>query len=67
ATQMRSFRREALGGLFAALSYPRSIREFIWTLALFAARLHVWARILIDVRLRRRSHRDIWQRIESTK
>lgn len=69
ATQMRSFRREALDGrsAWAALTYPRSVREFAWTLALFVARLHVWARILIDVRLRRRSHRDIWQRIESTK
>jgi cellulose synthase/poly-beta-1,6-N-acetylglucosamine synthase-like glycosyltransferase len=67
ATQMRSFRREALEGFRTALTYPRSFREFIWTLALFGARLHVWARILIDVRLRRRSHRDIWQRIESTK
>jgi len=67
ATQMRSFRREALGGLVAALSYPRSFRELVWTLALFAARLHVWVCILVDVRLRRRSHREIWQRIESTK
>lgn len=67
ATQMRSFRHEALEGLGAALTYPRSLRELAWTLALFAARLHVWARILVDVRLRRRSHRDIWRRVESTK
>ncbi len=67
AAQMRSFRREALGGFWAALTYPRSPREFLWTLALFAARLYVWARIFLDVRLRRRSHQDIWQRIESTK
>ena len=67
ATRMRSFRSEALEGFWASLAYARSPREFIWTLALFAARLHVWTRIFLDVRLRKRSHREIWQRIESTK
>jgi len=67
ATQMRSLRREVLSGFWAALTYPRSPREFIWTLALFAARLHVWTRILLDVRLRQRSRQDLWSRIETTK
>ena len=50
-----------------ALRYPRSLREFVWTLALFAARLHLWLRIFWQVRVRQRPLSELWQRVESTK
>jgi cellulose synthase/poly-beta-1,6-N-acetylglucosamine synthase-like glycosyltransferase len=65
--QMRSFRHEASGGALRALGYPRSLREFLWTLALFAARLHLWLLIFWKVRIRRQALVQLWQRVESTK
>jgi len=65
--QMRSLRHEALAGTGRALCYPRTPREFLWTLALFAARLHLWALIFWRVRIRRIPLDRLWQRVESTK
>ncbi len=65
--RMRSFRHEATAGTLRALRYPQNPREFIWTLALFAARLHLWLSIFWQVRIRRRPLEELWQRVESTK
>jgi len=65
--RMRSFRHEVAAGTGRALRYPRSLREFGWTLALFAARLHLWLRIFWQVRVRQRPLSELWQRVESTK
>jgi cellulose synthase/poly-beta-1,6-N-acetylglucosamine synthase-like glycosyltransferase len=65
--RMRSFRHEATAGTLRALRYPRTPREFVWTLALFAARLHLWLLIFWQVRIRRRPLEELWQRVESTK
>jgi cellulose synthase/poly-beta-1,6-N-acetylglucosamine synthase-like glycosyltransferase len=65
--QMRSFRHEALGGIVRALPYARNLREFIWTLALFAARLHLWLLIFWRVRIQKQPLTQLWQRVESTK
>jgi cellulose synthase/poly-beta-1,6-N-acetylglucosamine synthase-like glycosyltransferase len=65
--RMRSPWLEIKTGTFMALQYPRSAREFAWTLFLFAARLHLWMRVLVRVRLLRRSLPTLWERVESTK
>jgi cellulose synthase/poly-beta-1,6-N-acetylglucosamine synthase-like glycosyltransferase len=65
--QMRSFRHEALAGTWRALRYPRTLREFLWTLLLFGARLHLWLLVFWNVRVRQRPLTDLWQRVESTK
>jgi cellulose synthase/poly-beta-1,6-N-acetylglucosamine synthase-like glycosyltransferase len=65
--QMRSARLEALHGTRLALAYPKSLREFLWTLALFAARLHLWALVFWQVRVRKRPLAQLWQRVETTK
>jgi cellulose synthase/poly-beta-1,6-N-acetylglucosamine synthase-like glycosyltransferase len=65
--RMRSPRLELVKGTPRALRYARSPRELFWTLLLFGARLHLWALVLINVRLRKRSARTLWQRVESTK
>jgi len=64
---IKSFRGEAIHGAWAALRYARSVRELWWTVLLFAARVHVWLRVWMDVRLRRKPFEDVWQRVESTK
>ncbi len=64
--RMRSAWLEAANA-WMALRYPRSPREFFWTLLLFVARLHVWLLVLIRVRLLRRPFDAMWKRVESTK
>jgi cellulose synthase/poly-beta-1,6-N-acetylglucosamine synthase-like glycosyltransferase len=65
--RMRSLWLEFLSGTGLALRYPRSRREFLWTLLLFAARLHLWLLVFINVRLLRRPLKALWQRVETTK
>ncbi len=65
--RMRSAWHEALTGALPALRYARNVREFLWTLLLFAARLHLWLLVLINVRLLRRPLRKLWRRVETTK
>ena len=65
--RMRSAWHEALTGALPALRYARNLREFLWTLLLFAARLHLWLMVLLKVRLLRRPLRKLWQRVETTK
>jgi cellulose synthase/poly-beta-1,6-N-acetylglucosamine synthase-like glycosyltransferase len=65
--RMRSAWLEIWYGTQMALRYPRHPREFLWTLLLFAARLHLWLLVFINVRLLRRPLVELWQRVESTK
>ncbi|NLE45066.1 MAG: glycosyltransferase [Chloroflexi bacterium] len=64
---MRSARLEMLTGTPLALRYPREAREFVWTLLLFAARLHLWGLVFLNVRVLRRPLSDLWKRVETTK
>lgn len=65
--RMRSAWLEMRYGAMLALRYPRSLREFLWTLLLFVARLHLWLLVFVNVRLLRRPLKDLWQRVETTK
>jgi hypothetical protein len=65
--RMRSFLLEAAEGLPPMLLYPGSLREYWWLACLLAARVHLWGRVWSEVHVRRRSYRDVWQRVESTK
>lgn len=65
--RMRSAWLEMLHGTRLALHYPRSPREFLWTILLFAARLHLWLLVFVNVQLLRRPLTALWQRVETTK
>jgi biofilm PGA synthesis N-glycosyltransferase PgaC len=67
AVRMRSLWLETIEGTRVALRYPRNVREFLWTLLLFAARLQMWLLVFVNVRLLRRSFDALWQRVETTK
>ena len=56
-----------LNGTRLALRFPHTPREFLWTLLLFAARLHLWLLVFINVRLLRRPLKALWRRVETTK
>lgn len=65
--QMRSFQHEATAGLLRVLAYPRSPREFLWTLLLMGARLHLWLLVFWSVRVQHKPLKELWKRAESTK
>lgn len=65
--RMRSARLEAINGTKLALRYAQNPRELWWTLQLFAARLHLWALVFWQVRVRKRPLAQLWQRVETTK
>lgn len=64
---MRSAKLEAQQGTILALKFAHSPREFIWTLMLFVARLHLWLLVFWRVRVLKRPLTTLWQRVESTK
>jgi cellulose synthase/poly-beta-1,6-N-acetylglucosamine synthase-like glycosyltransferase len=65
--RMRSFRNEVREGIGPLLHYPRSLKEWCWTGLLVGARLHLWWRVWLETRVKRRSYHEIWRRVESTK
>ncbi len=65
--QMRSFQHEVRAGTLRALRYPHNLKEFLWTLLLFAARLHLWLLIFWRVRVLKTPLTTLWQRVETTK
>lgn len=67
SVRMRSLWLEVLNGTRLALLYPRNPQELLWTLLLFAARLHLWLLVFVNVRLLRRPLTALWQRVETTK
>ncbi len=64
--EMRSFRKESLGVL-DFLRYATNTRRAYWITLLFLSRVYLWAVIYRDINMRKKSHRDIWKRVESTK
>jgi len=64
--RMRSFAKES-SGVFEVLKYPKTLKEFFYTLSLIAARVYLWILIFIDINIKRKSLKKIWVRVESTK
>jgi len=64
---MRSPLIEAISGTWLAISYPKNPIEFIWTLMLFAARVHLWFLVFLNVRVFKKPLSTLWKRVETTK
>ena len=64
--RMRSFTKES-SGIFEVLKYPKSLKEFFYTISLIFARIYLWALIFIDINIRKKEFKKIWVRVESTK
>ncbi len=64
--RVKTFSNEILEGWHRALSYPKTPRELLWTLALFPARLYIWLRVKYEHACGKR-YQDAWERVESTK
>ena len=64
--EMRSFTKES-AGIFRALRYPKSLKEYFYLFLLVLARIYLWLLIFIDLKLKKRSFKEVWQRVETTK
>ena len=65
--RVKSFWNEIKFGFFAALSYPKTIKEMYWTILLFFARAYMWILTLIESKLLKKQYQDAWERVHSTK
>lgn len=63
---IRSFGQES-SSFFKLFKYVNSIKEMYFLFMLFVARVYLWIMIYLDINIRKKSHKDIWVRIESTK
>lgn len=64
--EIRSFRKESMGG-FQLIRYCSNIKEIVWLIELFVARIYLWLLIYRDINFNKKSHKELWQRVESTK
>ncbi len=64
--EIRSFKKESLGGL-EFFKYLSNVKESFWLFQLFVSRIYLWFIIRRDIDIRKKSHKDIWLRVESTK
>ncbi len=65
--KVKSLKNEIKKGTLSALSYPKNIKEGLWTGILFAVRLYTWFLVKWEERVLNRRYSDAWERIESTK
>jgi len=63
---LRSFKQESLGIRFL-INYPKNIKEFSYVLLLVFVRIYLWIIIYIDQSIKKKSFKEIWKRVESTK
>jgi len=62
----KTFTNEALG-IFSLFTYPRSLKQLFWSFQLLFARFYMWLLVFKDVYIKKREHKDGWERVESTK
>jgi len=64
--RMRSFVKESMG-VFRIFSYPRNIKELYFTALLIFARIYLWVLVVLKIRILKKSFKEVWKRVESTK
>ncbi len=65
--KLRNFLQEVSGGIQMFFIYPKSVKEFWWTILLYCARIYLWIKILWLIKIKKYEFDSIWERIESTK
>ena len=63
---VKSFYNEVRKGFFWAISYPKNIKELIWTITLFPIRGYIWIKMFF-LKTNNKEYKDGWERVESTK
>lgn len=62
----RSFGSESLGAIYF-FKFIKNIKQTLWLIELFIARVYLWLLIYKDINLSKKSREEIWTRVESTK
>jgi len=62
----KSFKNEISEG-YKAFFYPKSLKEIIYTFALFPIRLYIWILVFYHTTIKKSHYHDSWKRVESTK
>lgn len=65
--KVKSFKNEAVKGMRWIWSYPKTAKEFLWTLGLVFVRLYMWLSLYFDLHFRKKGYTDGWARSETTK
>ena len=63
----RNILQEIIKGFKLFFTYPKTLKEFFYTILLYLARIILWLNIFWKIKIRKKSFAKIWQRIESTK
>jgi len=64
---MRSFSKEAVGGLKMIMDNVKTFKQAYWMKLLFIARLQAWLLAWWKVKILKQQRGQVWQRVESTK
>ncbi len=64
--RMKGFLNEIIQGTYLALTYPKNIKEILWTLTLFPSRLYVWLTALYQIKIKQDHYKASWSRSKST-
>ncbi len=65
--KVKSFKNEVTKGIIWIWSYPKTIKEYFWTVELVFVRLYMWLSLFYSLRFKKEEYRDGWDKIESTK
>ncbi|MFA5173813.1 MAG: glycosyltransferase family 2 protein [Candidatus Pacearchaeota archaeon] len=58
----KSFGNEIKEGLFFALIYPKSIKEFFWTIELMISRLYIYLTAFFEIKFKKKTYSDGWRK-----
>jgi len=62
--KVKSFKGEiiegGIKGFFEIFSYPKNLKEFFWTIAIFPIRLYIWLRLFYDLK-KKKEYGDGWR------
>ena len=64
--RMKTFFNEA-GGIYYLFTYPKSLKEYYWTVKLILARFYMWIKVFYETKILNKHYYDNWERVESTK
>ena len=59
--KVKTLKNEIVYGTIWALSYPKNLKEIIWTISLFPIRLYIWLSYYYDVIFRKKEYVDGWR------
>jgi heptosyltransferase-2 len=65
--RVKSFKNEVSGGYDLFFTYPRSLKQFWWSILLAFSRFFMWSIVIYETKTKKQNKIDNWERVESTK